>query len=103
MLVGTWWVGVSMERNWLIHDCTWSVEGDTGWYLVELGEYVAVLVGTWWYWLIYDGTGSVWGPICWYIVAMQSRSELISRKFELYQTPAKMEQLAGISKSKREN
>ena len=40
--------------------------GGIGWYLVILGQYGAVLAGTWWcwvsigwYWLIYDGTGSV--------------------------------------------
>ena len=24
VLVGTWWYWVRMERNWLIHDGTWS-------------------------------------------------------------------------------
>ena len=51
-----------MEWNWLIHDGTGSVEGGrlvfgdtgsvwggTGWYLVLLGQYGAILVGTWWY------------------------------------------------------
>ena len=54
-----------MERNWLIHDCIWSVEGGTVQYLVALGQYGTVLVGTWWYcvsigwyWLIYDGNES---------------------------------------------
>ena len=28
-----------MEQNWLIHDGTGSVWGDTGWYLVVLGQY----------------------------------------------------------------
>ena len=40
-----------MKRNWLIHDNTGSVEGDTDYYLVVPGQYGAVLVGTWWYWL----------------------------------------------------
>ena len=55
-----------MKRYWLIYDGTGSVEVGTGWYLVALGQWEAVLVGTWWYWvsrrrywLIYDGTGSV--------------------------------------------
>ena len=37
VLVGTWWYWVSMERYWLIHDGTGSVEGGTGWYLMVLG------------------------------------------------------------------
>ena len=68
----------------MIYDAAGSVEGGTGWYLVVggtgsvrggpgwclviLGQYGAVVVGTWWhwasigwYWLIYDGTGSVQG------------------------------------------
>ena len=38
--VGTWWYWVSdiMERDWLIYDDTWSVEGGSGWYLVVLGK-----------------------------------------------------------------
>ena len=44
VLVGTWWYWVSMERYWLIHDGTGSVEGGTGWYLMVLGHYGAVLV-----------------------------------------------------------
>ena len=50
----------------MIHDGTGSVKGGTGWYLVVLGQYGAVLVGTLWYWvsiwqygLIYDVTGLV--------------------------------------------
>ena len=59
-------------------DGTGSVEGDTGWYLVVLDEYVAVLVGTWWYWLIYDGTGSVWGGTWLYLVILdQYRAVLV--------------------------
>ena len=55
-----------MERYWLIYDGTGSVEGGTGGYLVVLGQWEAVLVGTWWYWvsrrrywLVLGGTGSV--------------------------------------------
>ena len=51
----------------MIYDGTGSEEGGTGWYLVVLGQYDAVLVDTWWYWdsigrywLIYNSTGSVW-------------------------------------------
>ena len=36
VLVDTWY--------WLIYDGTGSVEGGTGWYLVVLGQYEAVLV-----------------------------------------------------------
>ena len=67
VLVGTCWYWVSMERNWLIHDVTRSVEGATG-YLLVLGQYDAVLVGTWWYcvsitWccLVLSGTGLIQG------------------------------------------
>ena len=28
----------------------WSVSGSTGWFVVVMGQYGAVLVGTWWYW-----------------------------------------------------
>ena len=66
-----------MERNWLIHDCTGSVEGGTGWYLVVLGQYMSVLIDTWWYWvnmerywLIHDGTGSVRDDSCWHLVVL---------------------------------
>ena len=30
---------------------TWSVWGVTGWYLVILSQYRAVLAGIWWYWI----------------------------------------------------
>ena len=30
-----------------MHNATGSVEGGTGWYLVVLGQYEPVLVGTW--------------------------------------------------------
>ena len=46
VLVSTWWYCVSMERFCLINDGTGSVEGGTCWYLVVLGQYGAVLVGT---------------------------------------------------------
>ena len=52
----------------MIYNGTGSVEGGIGWYLVVLGQYRAVLVGTWWnwdsmrrYWLVLGGYGSVWG------------------------------------------
>ena len=52
----------------MVLDGTGSVEGGIGWYLMLLGQYEAVLVGTWWYWvtmeqywLIYDGIWSVQG------------------------------------------
>ena len=44
VLVGTWWYWVRMSRHWLIYDGTGSEEGGTVWYLVVLGQYVAVLV-----------------------------------------------------------
>ena len=63
VLVGTWryWVSigqyglmydvywVSLKRNCLIYYNIGSVEGSSGRYLVVLGQYWAVLVGTWWY------------------------------------------------------
>ena len=67
ILVGAWWYWVSRGRYWLVFDCTGSVEGGTGWYLVVLGHYRVVLVETLWYWvsmgrywLVLGGTGSVW-------------------------------------------
>ena len=66
-----------MKRYWLIYDGTGSVEGGTGWYLVVLGQWEAVLVGTWWYWvsrrrywLVLGGTGSVGGSTGWYLVVL---------------------------------
>ena len=53
----------------------WSVSGSTGWFVVVMGQYGAVLVGTWWYWgsigrywLVCGGNGSVWGGTGWYLV-----------------------------------
>ena len=48
ILIDTWWYWVNMERYWLKYDGTGSVEGSTGRYLVVLGQYGALLVGTWW-------------------------------------------------------
>ena len=52
----------------MIYNGTGSVEGGTGWYLVVLGQYRAVLVDISWhwvtlgrYWLELGGTGSVEG------------------------------------------
>ena len=54
-----------------------SVGGGTRWYLVVLGQWEAVLVGTWryWvsrrrYWLVLGGTGSVGGSTGWYLVVL---------------------------------
>ena len=54
-----------------------SVWGVTGWYLVVLGQYGALLVGTWWYWvsigrywLVLCGTGTVWGSAGRYLVVL---------------------------------
>ena len=61
----------------MVLDCTGSVEGFTGWYLMVLGQWKAVLVGTWWYWvsvewywLIYDGAVSVQGGTDWYLMEL---------------------------------
>ena len=55
----------------------WSVSGSTGWFVVVMGQYGAVLVGTWWYWgsigrywLVCGGNGSVWGSTGWYLVVL---------------------------------
>ena len=44
----TWRNWVSIRWYWLVLDCTWSLEGGTGCYLVVVGQYRVVLVGTWW-------------------------------------------------------
>ena len=51
--------------------------GGTGWYLVVLGRYGAVLFDPWcylvsigWYWLVLGDTGSVWGGTGSYMVVM---------------------------------
>ena len=56
---------------------TGSVWGGAGLFLVILGQYGAVLVGTWWhwvnigwYWLIFDGNGSVQGGTGRYLVVL---------------------------------
>ena len=61
----------------MIYDGTRSVWGDTGWFLVILGQYRAFLIGTWrcWVsrrrcWLIFGGAGSVWGGTGWYMVVL---------------------------------
>ena len=66
-----------MGRNWLVLGETDTACGSTGWYLVVLGQYGVVLVGTWWnwvsigqYWLVLGGTGSVWGGTGWYLVEL---------------------------------
>ena len=51
VLVDTWLYWVSIERYWLIYDGTGSVEGGTGGYVMVLGQYWALLVGTCWYWI----------------------------------------------------
>ena len=37
--------------DWLVLGGTWPVLGGTGWFVVVMGQYGAVLVGTWWYWV----------------------------------------------------
>ena len=69
----------------MVLDCTGSVEGGTGWHLMALGQYGAVLVGTWWcwvsmerYWLVLDCTGSVEGGTgCYLVVLGQCRMVLV--------------------------
>ena len=67
----------------MIYDCTKSVEGSTGWYLVVLGQYRAIRVEISCYcvsmmrnWLIHDnagsagGAGSVWNGTDWHLVVL---------------------------------
>ena len=68
----------------MIYECTKSVEGSTGWYLVVLGQYRSVLIDTWWYWvnmerywLIYDGTGSAEGGTVWYLVVLGQKKAIL--------------------------
>ena len=44
----------------MVQNGTGSVEHCAGWYLVVLGQYMAVLVGTWWYWVI---KGQYWAVL----------------------------------------
>ena len=48
VLVDTLWYWISMKWYWLIYDGTVSVEGGSGWYLVVLNQYMAVMVDTRW-------------------------------------------------------
>ena len=71
-----------MSRNkklfsWHVFPSTGLVGGGSGWYLVVLCQFGAVLVGTWWccvslgrYWLVLGGTGSVWGGTDWCLVVL---------------------------------
>ena len=61
----------------MVLDGAVSVEGGTGWYLIVLGQWKAVLVVSWWYWvsekwywLIYDGALSVQGGTGWYLMVL---------------------------------
>ena len=38
VLIDTWWYYFNMEQYWLIYNGTGSVEGNTGRYLVVLGQ-----------------------------------------------------------------
>ena len=66
-----------METRWYILGGTWPELGGTGWFVVVMSQYGAVLVGTWrywvsieWCWLVCGSNGSVWGGIGWYLVEM---------------------------------
>ena len=64
----------------MIRDDTESVESGIPWCLVVLGQYGAVLVGTWGYsvligryWLVPSNTGGTWsaeGSAVWYFVVL---------------------------------
>ena len=66
-----------MGRCWLVLGGTGPVLGSPGWFVVVIGQYGAVLVGTWWYWvsverrwLVCGRNGSVWGGVGWYLVIL---------------------------------
>ena len=68
---------MSRRRYWLVLGGSGSVWSGTGWYLVVLGQYGAVLVDTKGYsvirrqyWLVLVGTGSVWGGTGWFLVIL---------------------------------
>ena len=48
VLVGTRWCWVSGRWYWLVLGGTGSLQGGTGSNITVLGQYGAVLVGTWW-------------------------------------------------------
>ena len=47
VLVNTWSYLVSVGRYWLVLGGTGSVKSGAGWFVVVMGQYGAVLVGTW--------------------------------------------------------
>ena len=76
---------VGIFSNTVLGD-TGSVEGSSYWYFEVLGQYKAVMVGTWcfWvsrgrYWLSLGGTGSVYCSTGWYLVILgQNRAVLVA-------------------------
>ena len=54
ILVGIWWYWVSRGHLLLVLGGTGSVLGSNGWFLVILGQYKAVLTGTWLYLLTFQ-------------------------------------------------
>ena len=68
----------------MVLDGTGSVEGGTGWYLLVLGQYGALLADTLWYmvrrrqhWLVVGGAGSVWSGTDWYLVVLGQYSLIL--------------------------
>ena len=56
------WTSMGLNKSFI----NVSNNRDTSWYLMVLGQYMAILGGTWWYWvtiswywLVLSGTGSV--------------------------------------------
>ena len=47
VLYSNWWQWVSMGRYWLVLGGTGSVKSSASWFVVVMGQYGAVLVGTW--------------------------------------------------------
>ena len=64
----------------MIYYGTRPEEDGTGWYLVVLGQYRAVLGSTWWKRLVLGGTGSVWGGTGWYLVVLGQYSAQLADK-----------------------
>ena len=75
------------ENKYLEKENIWSV-CSSGCYLVVLGKYKAVMVGTWWYWvrtrrywLVLCGTGSLeveGSTACYLVVLGQKRALLVA-------------------------
>ena len=53
-----------MGRCWLVLGGTGAVLGGTGWFVVVVVQYVAVMFGTWWYWVSIERCWLIGGGAC---------------------------------------